>query len=327
MTRLALVGYGRIAPKHLEVFRAQGAEFVACCNRSPEKRRQAETEGGIPRTYAAIDAMLESERPDGVVCCVSPDQMAAAAGQILPFGIPTLLEKPPGVSLAELAAMKALAKKHATPVMVALNRRYYSVLRSAIVDAGGLEAITAVFVDWSEEPEYLLKDRRFTPEQVGQEVYANSIHGLDLLTLLAGEVDAPAVIGLDLGQPFRWLMSLQGVSRRGVLATFQSTWDSPSRWRVVFCSQNRRYTFAPLESCVVLERGKKETRVIEPDAVDKKFKAGFHAQAREFLNMIETRRPSARDGLESVEAAMGLCELLSATCQADRGPAATGARS
>ena len=42
--------------------------------------------------------------------------------------------------------------------MVGLNRRYYSVLTSAVEDAGGPEAITAVFVDWSEEPEYLLRD-------------------------------------------------------------------------------------------------------------------------------------------------------------------------
>ena len=99
MMRLALVGYGRITPKHLEVFRAQGAEFVACCNRSAANRQKAESEGGIPRTYADIEAMLKAERPDGVVCCVSPDQMALAGGKIFPFGIPTLLEKPPGVSL------------------------------------------------------------------------------------------------------------------------------------------------------------------------------------------------------------------------------------
>jgi predicted dehydrogenase len=315
MKRLALVGYGRIAPKHLEVFRAQGAEFVACSNRSEEGRHKAEREGGIPRTYAQIDAMLDRERPDGVVCCASPDQMAVAVAQILPFGIPTLLEKPPGVSLAELRSLQQLAAKHATPVMVALNRRHYSVLRSAILDAGGLDAITAVFVDWSEEPEYLMRDRHFSLEQAGQEIYANSIHGLDLLTQLAGEVDSPAVIGLNHGAPLRWLMSLQGVSRRGVLASFQSTWDSPSRWRVVFCARDRRYTFAPLESCIVLERGKKETRTIEPDPIDKQFKAGFHAQAGEFLAMVDSRQVSERDALASVEPAMRLCELLTGACR------------
>ena len=199
--------------------------------------------------------------------------------------------------------------------MVALNRRYYSVLHAAIADAGGPEAITAVFVDWSEEPEYMMRDRRYTLEQASQQVYASSIHGLDLLTLLAGEIDSPAVIGISRGEPLRWLMSLQGVSRRGVLATFQSTWDSPSPWRLVFCTPDRRYTFAPLESCVVLERGKKEIRTIEPDPIDKRFKPGFHGQARTFLQMVDSRQPSPLGGLESVEPVMRLCERLTNACQ------------
>ena len=66
MKRLALVGYGRIATKHLEVFRYAGREFVASVNRSAEGRLKAEREGGIPRTYSQINAMLDRERPTGL---------------------------------------------------------------------------------------------------------------------------------------------------------------------------------------------------------------------------------------------------------------------
>ncbi len=322
MKRLALVGYGRIAPRHLEVFRALECELVASCNRSERGRQKAMSEGGIPRTYSAIDAMLERERPDGVICCASADQMANAAAKILPFSVPTLLEKPPGISLAEMATIKQLAARHQTPVMVGLNRRYYSVLTRAIEDAGGPEAITAVFVDWSEEPEYLLRDRGFSPAQVAQRIYGNSLHGLDLLAFLAGDIDSPSVVGLSFGEPFRWMMSLQGVSRQGVLATFQSTWDSPSRWRLVFCSRKRRYQFAPLESCVVSELETKETRVIEPDEIDKTFKPGFYRQARTFLEMIETRQVTKLHGLDSAEMAMTLAEHLTGACMAHRNGAA-----
>ena len=314
MKRLALIGYGRIAPRHLEVFRALECEIVASCNRSERGRQKATSEGGIPRTYSDVAAMLDKERPDGVICCASADQMANAAGKILPFGIPTLLEKPPGISLAELAVLKAAAAGHKTPVMVGLNRRYYSVLTSAIEDAGGPEAITTVFVDWSEEPEYLLRDRGFSPQQVAQRVYGNSLHGLDLLAFLSGDIAAPSVIGRSFGEPFRWMMSLQGVSQRGVLATFQSTWDSPSRWRLVFCSRKRRYQFAPLESCVVSELEKKETRTIEPDELDKKFKPGFYRQARTFLELINTRQVPPLHGLESAKQSMVLAELLTEAC-------------
>jgi predicted dehydrogenase len=316
MRRLALVGYGRIAPRHLEVFRALECEIVASCNRSERGRQKAMGEGGIPRTYPAIDAMLDRERPDGVICCASADQMANAAAKILPFGIPTLLEKPPGISLAELATLKQLSQQHKSPVMVGLNRRFYSVLTRAIEDAGGPEAVTAVFVDWSEEPEYLLRDRGFSPAQVAQRIYGNSLHGLDLLAFLAGDIASPSVIGLNFGEPFRWMMSLQGVSRQGVLGSFQSTWDSPSRWRLVFCSRKRRYQFAPLESCVVSELEKKETRTIEPDELDKQFKPGFYRQACTFLQMIDDRQVSKLHGLECAEVSMTLAERLTKACLA-----------
>lgn len=314
MKRIALVGYGRIAPRHLEVFRALDCEIVASCNRSERGREKAVSEGGIPHTYSTIEAMLDHERPDGVVCCASAEHMAEAATKILSFGVPTLLEKPPGISLAELGAIKSHAIQNKAPVMVGLNRRYYSVITRAVEDAGGPDAITAVFVDWSEEPEYLLRDRGFAPEQVAQRVYGNSLHGLDLLAFLAGDLPSAAIVGLSFGEPFRWIMSLQGVSKRGVLGTFQSTWDSPGRWRLVFCSRKRRYQFAPLESCTVSELEKKETRTIEPDVWDKRFKPGFYRQARTFLEAIESGSVPAMHGLESAEMSMSLAEQLTQAC-------------
>ncbi len=314
MTRLALVGYGRIAPKHLQAFRALGAEFVACCNRSPEGRQKAEREGGIPRTYARIDEMLGQERPDGVVCCASTDQVYSAALEILPHGLPTLLEKPPGTSWDEFQHLCQLSEKTGTEVMVALNRRHYSVLRKAIEDAGGLENITAVFIEWSEDPQHLL-NRGFSLDQISRMVFGNTLHGLDLLTFLAGPVSVPATVGLDFGQPLRWMMALQGVSQRGALATFNSTWDSPGRWRVSFCSRGRRYVFAPLEACQVSEIGVKETRTIAPDDVDTRFKPGFYSQASAFLDAIGSGRVSPTYSLASAGAAMHLAEALTTACR------------
>ncbi|MGD9722089.1 MAG: Gfo/Idh/MocA family oxidoreductase [Pirellulales bacterium] len=313
MTRLALVGYGRIAPKHLAVFRALGAQIVAACNRSAAGRQQAETEGGIPHTYAQIGEMLERERPDGVLCCASSDTQFAAAQEVLPYGIPTLLEKPPGLSLAEYETLCETAARHATPVMVAMNRRHYSVLRRAIDDAGGLSAVESVAVEWSENPRHFLA-RGFSIERASREVFSNSLHGLDLLTLLAGTIDDATVTGLNFGEPLRWMMALQGVSERGVLATFNSTWDSPGRWRLSFCSAGRRYVFAPLETCQVSEFGTNESRAIEPDAYDHQFKPGFYGQAQAFLEMIATRKAPPLVSLEAVGPAMRLAGRLTDAC-------------
>jgi predicted dehydrogenase len=304
--RIALVGYGRIAPKHVEALRAAGADVVAACNRS-EAGRASAASGGIPKTYASIREMLDQERPDGVVCTASFAGIHEAARQILPSGVPTLLEKPPGTSLAELDELIALADTHGTPVVVGLNRRHYGVVRRAVEDAGGFDQITAVAVEWSEDPAHVLQ--RASAAEVAKLVFANSLHGLDLLTFLAGAVPSPSIVARSLGEPFRWQMALQGVSTRGALATFSSTWDSPGRWRLSFDVPGRRYVFAPLEACTVLERGRPE-RTIAPPEEDVRYKAGFHRQAEVFLATIRTRTAPTELDLRSARPAMALAQAL-----------------
>lgn len=313
MKRLALVGYGRIAPKHLEIFRHLGCEWVASCNRSEAGRQRAASEGGISATFDNVEEMLDRTNPDGVVCCASIDQIYPVARQLLQRRVPALLEKPPGTSYAQYTELLQLAQVEQAPVMVGLNRRHYSVIQRAVADAGGLDQLTGVFVDWSEDPRHFLA-RGFTPEQVALMVFGNSLHGIDLLTYLAGGVPEAHVSGLSLGDPLRWMMAFQGVSERGVLCGFQSTWDSPGRWRVSFCSPGRRYTFAPLEQCEVSESGSRDLRHIEPHEEDTKFKAGFPGQALAFLQMIETGVPAPGHELASVGPAMRLAQQLTDAC-------------
>lgn len=315
MTRLALIGYGKIAPKHLETLRALGAEFVASCNRSEEGRERAKSEGNIPCAYADLGEMLERERPDGVVCCASIMQVHSVAKRLIPSGVPTLLEKPPGTSLAEYRELCALASKHDTPVMVGLNRRYYSVIERAIADAGGLDAISAVFVEWSEDPKHIMS-RGFSRDETARMVFGYSLHGVDLLAYLAGALPQAHVTGKSMGEPLRWVMGLQGLSERGVMGSWSSTWDSPGRWRVSFCTPGRRYTFAPLESCEVSEAGVKEGRKIEPDENDRRFKPGFYGQSTAFLEMIASRRPPELASLDAARPGMEIAERLTNACLA-----------
>jgi predicted dehydrogenase len=309
LIKLALVGFGKIAHKHLEVFRSLGCEFVASCNRSELGRRKASEEGGIHNTYAHIDEMMRVEKPDGVISCASVDQIYSTVIELLPFGIPLLIEKPPGTSLKEFLELESIATHYRVPVMVGVNRRHYSIIRKAVDDAGGFKAIHAVFVEWSEDPEHFLKNGH-PPERVGRMIFGNSMHGLDMLTYLAGELSHPQVVAKNFGEPFRWMMALQGVSDRGVLASFQSTWDSPGRWRLTFCSRGRRYIFSPLETCIVLEKGSKTERTIEPDEFDKQFKPGFYSQGCQFLEMIKTRQVSNSAGFSHVKPSMELAQLL-----------------
>ncbi len=307
--RLAVVGFGNIARKHIEVFKVLGCEIVSACNRSQSGRTAAEM-FGIPRTYIDLAQMIIQEKPDAILNCASFDKIFETTSLIIPYRIPLLVEKPAGNSVAELRHLIRLQKLYRTPIQVALNRRHYSVFQNAIADAGGIEQITSLQINWSETPKKLLFERNYTTEQVAKVLYGNSIHGLDMLTYFAGNIPNRNIVTISNGSPFRWLMSVNGVSDRGKMASFSSTWDNPAPWEFILNTQGKRYHFAPLETCKVREEGKSDLREIVPDEHDLHFKAGFWMQATCFLNLVQNpSKPNPHD-LESTLPSMMLAEAF-----------------
>ena len=322
MIRLAIVGFGNVARHHIAVLRDLGADVVAAFNRSSEGRDRARSEGGIPQTYSSLAEMLDRETPDGIVCCASFENIYSVGRELIPRGIPVLLEKPPGLSLQEAQDLSALADEAGTRVVVGMNRRHYSVLQRALEDAGGVGAITGVWVDWSESPG-VWRERGVDRSLVDRMVFANSLHGLDLLTYLGGSfADVDIHTRALTGGEFRWFMSLEGVSSRGVTGGFRSSWDAPLPWRLIFTTRGRAYVFSPLESCRVYEGRSREAREIGPSDADQRFKVGFHAQADHFLEFVAGPSDTTPHGLRSTLPAMELAERLTSGLAADAGHAA-----
>jgi len=316
--KLVLIGYGAIAARHLEVFRDLGLGIPASCNRSAEGNRRAEREGGMERTYTDSVVMIEREKPDGILICASFSSLYGLARTLIPLGLPILLEKPPGLHPEETAALAELARRHANPVMVGLNRRFYSIYHRFLAIIGGREAVTSVAVEWSEDPEKMLA-AGYTREEVEAFVYANSLHGIDLLTFFAGKVAEPAVWGRNLdesGEALRWQMAVDGVADGGARIHFDSNWDVPGRWRLVVDAPDRRLVSAPMETGFVLTRDAGKV-VLEPEEHDAVFKAGFYAQARYFLGVVRGEHgvawPAA--SLEESLPGMELAEAMTAACR------------
>jgi predicted dehydrogenase len=327
--RLAVVGFGEIARQHITAFRSLGASVVAAVNRSPQSRWKAEQVGGIERTYADPLTMVECERPDGILVTTSVLSQFEVIRKLICCDVPLLVEKPPAVSFADWAVLRDQIEARRLPVMVGLNRRYYSVYERALQRMGGVDAVTSVSVEWSEDPEGMLAAGH-PPEILPLLSFANSIHGLDLLVFFAGILRNTEVWGRCLnhrGQKFRWQMGVHGVSDRGVRAGFESNWDVPGRWRLVVDAADVRMVSAPLETAVLFARGR-TPETVEPSAEDQQFKPGFYGQAAAFLKLIRERKlptwPAA--SLEETSATMYLAEMLTRACQTSLGAEAALAK-
>jgi predicted dehydrogenase len=318
--RIAIVGFGAIAPHHTAVLRDLGADIVASVNRSEAGRDRARVEGCIPRTYAVAEEMAEAEQPDGIVVSVTNHLQAEMTRRLLPFGIPLLVEKPPGTSLDEAHELAKRAEHAGVPVMVGLNRRYYGHYLEGIERLGGLDEIRAVSIEWSEVP------RRVDPESsdvdvVRRQVFTHSLHGLDLLVFFGGSLERSAVIAVDRSDPsgdeVRWQMAVDGVTDRGAIGRFWSNWDVAGRWRVVVDARDGRMVSAPLESATLHVRGLPEQPLpLHPR--DRRFKPGFHGQAEAFLSMVSSGScpPWPACDLAGALPAMTLAQRLTDACTA-----------
>lgn len=306
LKRLAIVGYGNIGAEHHKVFEALGCEVVASCNRSEKGRSRAQA-SGIEKTFTSIHQMIDDTNPDGIICSTSLFNNYSVCKELIPYRKPILLEKPPGTTFGELNQLIELQEKCETQVMVATNRIWYSVLHKALEDVGGIKEVESVAVVWSEDPIRLRDKRGFTDQQVASRNFSNSIHGLSLLHFLCGPFDRPNLFFNKRSGYFQYNLHLSGVSQRGVLGSFHSSWTHRLPWTLSFYGGQKSYVFSPLEACKVTDYLKGTEYFLSPELYDRKYKPGFYLQAKKFL-----QNDSDRYNLKSVKHLYKLASQLSA---------------
>ena len=150
--------------------------LAGCCDLDPARGESLRRDFGYARAFTDPVAMLDAERPDAVVVVVPVERTVAVGSLVLERGIPLLLEKPPGATVAEVDRLIAAAENggRTVPHQVAFNRRYApSVrdLRRRIEEAGKLQHL---------HYEMTRVERR------DPDFSTTAIHGLDAVRYLAG---------------------------------------------------------------------------------------------------------------------------------------------
>lgn len=124
--RVALVGAGNIARRHLSAMQARPdqATLAAVCDNNLDAARALATEGGCDVVYGSHAELCAAGGIDAAIIA-SPHylhfDMAAA---FVEAGIPVLVEKPLVVNLDELRRLRALADQHRVLVVAGQMRRF-----------------------------------------------------------------------------------------------------------------------------------------------------------------------------------------------------------
>jgi len=193
--KLAVVGIGKIArDQHLPAIAAQpGFELVACASRN------ASVDG--VRNYPDIDALLAAEPAiDAVSLCAPPQVRYAQALAALEAGKHVMLEKPPGASVSEVAALDEVARAHGCTLFASWHSRAASAVepsREWLAKNAG--AIRSVEVRWKEDVRRWHPGQQWIWEPGGLGVFDPGINALSIVTrILPHEV---ALRGATLTMP------------------------------------------------------------------------------------------------------------------------------
>lgn len=188
-TRIAIAGAGLIGRRHLELIDASpDCELAGIADPSPTTKQHAQAHG--VSWYADHRALLEQERPDGLIIA-SPNalhfQMALDCAQA---GVPALIEKPVTDTVAAAQRLCAAIKRTGVPMLVGHHRRHNPIIKAAreAVATGSLGQLTAVVGLWLLKKPDDYFDVAWRREQGGGPLLINLIHDIDNLRFICGEI-------------------------------------------------------------------------------------------------------------------------------------------
>ncbi len=186
---IGIAGAGLIGRAHiLRLARATGARLAAIADPAPDARALA-VEQGVP-CHDDLDAMLATEKLDGVIVATPNAMHADQAIACIERGVPVLIEKPIAETLANAGRIVAASERRRVPVLVGHHRRHNPILQAAreTVRKGelGRIATASAFTCFLKPDPYF--DTAWRREPGGGPVLINLIHVIDDLRFMLGEI-------------------------------------------------------------------------------------------------------------------------------------------
>jgi inositol 2-dehydrogenase len=200
---VGLVGLGRLGRVYARDLASRIAEtrLVAVADPMGSLAQEVAAEFDVPRHYTDPLALIDDPAVDALVIVSPTDthrQLVVAAAQ---GGKPTFCEKPPALSLGEIAAMKEAIAKSGIFFQMGFMRRFdsgYAAAKKQI--EGGRIGTPLVFKSTSRDP-FRPSLEYANPKSSGGMLLDMGIHDFDLARWFMGDVRTVSTIGATIAYP------------------------------------------------------------------------------------------------------------------------------
>jgi predicted dehydrogenase len=190
-----VIGCGRISAKHFEAIAAlPEAELAAVCDVALERADRASVTHGA-RGYYNYEELLKRADVDIVTIATPSGSHAEIAVAAAKAGKHVLVEKPMAMRAADLTRMINVCRAEGVKLGVIHQNRFNPAVRElrAALEAGRFGLLThgQATVRWQRDDAYYAQAPwRGTKEQDGGVLMNQSIHCVDLLQWMLGEVES-----------------------------------------------------------------------------------------------------------------------------------------
>ncbi|RXH34289.1 Gfo/Idh/MocA family protein [Bradyrhizobium zhanjiangense] len=187
--RIAVAGAGLIGRRHIELIEASpDCVLAGIADPSPAAGDFARAHN--TPWYADHRALLEQEKPDGVIIASPNTLHLPMALDCAAAGVPALIEKPVTDSVAAARRLCEAVKRSGVPMLVGHHRRHNPIIKSAreAVATGKLGQLTAVAGLWLLKKPDDYFEVAWRREQGGGPLLINLIHDIDNLRFVCGEI-------------------------------------------------------------------------------------------------------------------------------------------
>ncbi|PDT68402.1 galactose 1-dehydrogenase [Bradyrhizobium ottawaense] len=240
--RIAIVGFGKIArDQHVGAIAAvPGAALAAIASRNASLP-------GLPH-FATIEELLEKGPPiDAVSLCTPPQVRRAQAAAALAAGKHVMLEKPPGIGVAELDPLVAMAAEAKRTLFATWHSRHAPAVEPARQWLAE-RRIKSVHVSWKEDVRVWHPGQGWIWESGGLGVFDPGINALSILTKIlpkpvfvtAAELAFPA----NCQAPIAANLTLTDIDGLAVIAEFDFRQTGPQSWDILVDTDQGRMTLS-----------------------------------------------------------------------------------
>lgn len=316
--KLAVIGCGNIAEFHINAMRAVGFSIVSIAARANSSNVEAfSKKNNIKKIYKnPLDLLNSSSEWDALLLLIPASVMVDYLKIAAPLMKPILVEKPVAYNHIELEPL--IKYKN---IRVAYNRRFYSGVEfsKSFIQSNPRSLIKVSIPEYRKDPEHNIE----FPDRLPAMTYENSVHILDIVNYISGEVEWDYLKNIKDNNKYIALLAI-GQGSSGVTIQLDSYYNASDNFSINIVSENERVEMKPIEVTSLF----KGMEVNEPseempirlytpmlqnkiiDFSNHGHKPGFLGQAQDFMNFCSGRESSTGADIMDAYSVLKLAHAL-----------------